>query len=66
MFFRELGSVDNYFTGAGEQAHSEPCQKVKNKFEKSFLTGNASILFDLLKMASRGGGGGGGRGGTLE
>ena len=59
MFFRELGSTDNYFKGAGEQAHSEPCQKVKNKFEKSFLKGNASILFDLLKNGFSGGGGGG-------
>ena len=48
FIFRDLGSTDNYFRGAGEQAHSfgdlgSPAKKQKNK-------GKASILFDFFKF----------------
>ena len=46
FIFRDLGSTDNYFRGAGEQAHSfgdlgSPAKKQKNK-------GKAFILFDFF------------------
>ena len=50
FIFSDLGSIGNYFRGAGEHAHSfgdlgSPAKKQKNKRK-------ASILFDFLKISS--------------
>ena len=54
FIFRDLGSIGNYFRGAGEQVYSfgdlgSPAKKQNNK-------GKASILFNFLKFSSASGG----------
>ena len=61
FIFRKLGSTCYYFYGAGEQAHGfrdlGALQKVKKIIYKSYLKGNASILFDKKKIFGFWGGG---------